>query len=109
MDIQLQITNEAINRLKEDMKLINDFEPIASIVWKDEGSSYRTIENGEWTERRPLPSGWGIGFYSTDNIENDEIQIIQGIKFYFGQDEVSEKLNGKILDLIEGKYEIIDK
>ena len=97
--IDLKLSEPAKHLLAEHIALTNLDVPITSVVWWEEGYITSPDGVGIWT-----PPRWGVGWYDLRNIDAEKIQSIDGIKFIFDQGAMSEKLNGKLLDIVNGKY-----
>ena len=107
--IDLTVTLEAKELLLEYMQKCNLKEPIASIQWLQDG--YRINKNEETGEagKEALPDDWEVGFYDLEKIPNADIQIIRGIKFVLNDSLHYKDLNGKILDVVDGKFKIANQ
>jgi hypothetical protein len=97
--IKLEISAAAKEELLRCISEIKEFEAIATVGWSEGGTS--TDRNGV---KKELPSGWCVGFYNPKDIPVEEIQIIAEIKFIFWQGVISERLNGKLLDVENEKF-----
>ena len=105
--IDLKITRAAREKLLRDLKANKDIDPIVSVVWSESGEVLKEV-NGEKTLIRKLPGHWGVGFNEIEKIPVEYHQVIDGITFYFDQGKISERLNGKVLDISEGCYVVIE-
>jgi hypothetical protein len=99
--INLTITDAAKDLLVEHIRGSEIDDPISTVVWWGEGKSI----SPEGVETKLSP-GWGVAWYKPSQIPKEEIQSIDGIKFVFCQGEKSEELNGKLLDVKDGKFVI---
>ena len=73
-------------------------KPLPGILW------------GKWDDEKD--EYYSIGFYEGGDLPvNDPIRIIEadGIEFLITQDWICEDLEGKLLDLIQGKLAVLDK
>ena len=102
--IDLEVTEAARELLLRHISHITEYdEPVAAVLWAEGGS---VTKGGE---TKPLSPHWGVGFYDPKKIPVEEVQVISGIKFIFGQGAISERLNGKLLDVENGKFVVTDR
>jgi hypothetical protein len=106
--IDLKLTDAAKKKLLRDLAAIADFEPIVSVVWSERGEVW-VEKDGKKEKVRELPPHSGVGFNEIEKIPPDYHQLIDGIIFYFDQGKISERLNGKTLDVSEGCYVVRDE
>ena len=102
--IDLEVSEAARELLLRHISHIKQYEePIAAVLWAEGGSVSKGVET------KSLSPHWGVGFYDPKKIPVEEVQVISGIKFVFGQDAISERLNGKLLDVENGKFVVSDR
>jgi hypothetical protein len=104
--IDLTITDAAKARLLLDIANISEYEAIATVVWSTSGAYIKRDDRGNEIESGDLLGCWSVGFYSPSQTIHVDIQYISGIKFVFDQGSISERLNGKVLDIKNGYYHI---
>ena len=97
--INLNLSNSAKKLLAKLVANIGYDDPITSVIWWEGGLS--TSPDGEETI---LPPGWSVGWYESSKVPKENIQNIEGFKFVFDQGSISEKLNGKLLDVENGIF-----
>lgn len=101
--INLKLSASAKVLLEKHLSEIEYEDPITSVQWYESEISMRYDKNGNEISDASGPS-WGVGWYSSDQVPIEMIQEIDGIKFVFNQGPISEKLNGKLLDVEDGNY-----
>jgi hypothetical protein len=103
-EIDLSISeaaNTALNELSREM----DFsDPVAAVIWHE--GVITTDCSGKTTKKGP---GWGVGWYASEKVAGEPLQVIAGIKFVFGQGERSKQLNGKVLDYKAGRFVVVER
>jgi hypothetical protein len=97
--IDLKLSHDAKVLLAKYIADSDIVDPITSVLWWGEG----LVTSPDGKESK-LPPGWGVGWYEPSKIPEESIQIIEGFKFVFDQGTVSEKLNGKLLDVVDGNF-----
>ena len=98
-----RITTVAVEALQQTMSHIGGNQCIATVMWSVAGAVETPQADGTSSVIGVGP-GWDVGFYDIDRIPKDEIVVIEGIKFYFGQGSTSERLNGATLDYKNGGF-----
>ena len=102
-NINLKLSTAAKQHLLRFMSEIEYDDPVAAVIWHEGGES----QSPDGVVR-PISAGWGVGWYNPTNLSGEPIQEIEGIRFVFGQGEKSEELNGKVLDVKNGAFIVID-
>ena len=105
--INLKVSKSAKKLIEKYISEMDLADPITTVAWNDGGiSTYHDEEGNEITN--PLRPGWGIGWHNPDQVPAEMIQEIDGIKFVFDQGKSSKQLDGKLLDVKNEKFKVVD-
>jgi hypothetical protein len=98
----LKITTAAVKALQQALARIGG-QRVATVVWSTAGAIERPLSDGTVSVKSVGP-GWDVGFYEIERIPKDQVVQIEGIRFYFDQGSISERLNGATLDFENGGF-----
>jgi len=93
----LKVTAAAKSAILAITSGITEFRPIAYVGWVLD-QIYGVGENAVH-----LGPGWGVGFYSSDQVPAEAVSEIDGIPFIF-EAATSQRLDAATLDFVNGKF-----
>lgn len=105
--VNLRITAEAQDRLRELIAMIDDPRPVVALTPDGGGVESRRTKDGGVVFERVREAGWSVGFYHSHQIPPEHehfIQSICGIEFAFDNEKVTNKLQGRTLALVDGDF-----
>jgi|SRR5687767_12979676 hypothetical protein len=102
--ISLTVTGAAQSALRE---FLGHCEPgsVVTVVWWEGGATLKGLSAGPVQFQLTGPQ-WGVGSYPRSAIHESKIVTISGIEFYFGQGDISNRLNGKTLEYRAGRFHV---
>lgn len=99
VDIPFSVTERAKNSLSEWITNSGMKEPVSGIVW---------VEDPDLEKE-----GWLVGLYERDKITDEfpgYFLRVSEIELFLPQGKyASDMLSGKVLDLVKGRYSVIEK
>lgn len=98
----LKLTGPVRERIQGHLDDITDYDAVAAIAWWEGGSDYIPQPDGREKVIEVGPH-WGIGFYDRAKMRPEDLVVIEGITFVVEEGQTKQRLNGKTVDLHEGR------